>query len=186
MSNLLAEGTWPCTVLSAGAGEEIDQSGAATGIIKARVNVRIDDGPSKGRTCTYEDAIDSRSSIYVRRSLMACGWKGSSLATVADDTSAWVATTGGKTTVEIRHIEIKKGKRAGQIWDKPSAIGRGPKPLASPSKGALSDADDAMRRAAADDTGAPPADVNAPANDDIPFISCSLSDDLGAVAAVLK
>jgi hypothetical protein len=179
--SLLSEGTWPCTVLSAGAGEEIDQAGNPTGIIKARVNVRIDDGPSKGRTCTYEDAIDARSSVYVRRSLMACGWKGASLTTVPGDVAAWVARTGGSSTVEIKHIEIKKGKRAGQIWDKPNAIGRGPKPLAAPSASALGDADEAMRRAAADDGGGGPTDGPDSANDDIPFIT-SARVSMGEVA----
>jgi hypothetical protein len=161
VSNLLAEGTWPCTVISGEAGE-------VDGKIKARINVRIEDGPSKGRTCTYEDNIDARSSIYVARSLTAAGWKGKSLSTLAGDVAAWVASTGGKSTVEIKHIEIRNGKRAGQIWDKPNAIGRGPKALAKAQGELLNDADEAMRRALADDGNAP-AD-NEPVNtDDAPF-----------------
>jgi hypothetical protein len=166
--SLLAEGTWPCTVLSAEAGE-------VDGIIKARVNVKIEDGPSKGRTCTYEDNVDARSSIYVARSLTAVGWKGKTLASVKDDCATWITATGGKSTVEIKHIEIKKGKRAGQIWDKPNSIGRGPKPLAAAGGEALSDADAAMRKALAEDGVGGGGNDEQPQRDpdDIPFITSS-------------
>jgi hypothetical protein len=163
--SLLEEGIWPCTVLSAEAGE-ID------GKIKARVNVKIDDGPSKGRFCTYEDEVNARSSLYIGRSLKNVGWQGKSLATVKDDCVKWIAETGGKSTVEIKHIPIKNGKRAGEIWDKPNSIGRGPKPMRAPGGDALSDADEAMRRAMAEDGGAPPDDEPPPpSTDDIPFIT---------------
>lgn len=176
----LSEGTWPCVVLSASAGEEVDQAGKPTGVIKARVAVKITDGPSHGRTATYEDEINAKSSLYVMRSLQAVGWKGPDLGTVSADVDAWVKATGGKSVVEVRHIAIKKGKKwdkwvaDGQrgdppIWDKVNSVGRGPKPLAAPSKGALDDANEAMRRAMADDGGAPPSD-EAP-SDDIPFIT---------------
>jgi len=137
---LLEEGIWPCTVLSAEAGE-ID------GKIKARVNVKIDDGPSKGRTCTYEDEVNARSSIYVARSLKNVGWQGKSLATVAADCAKWVAAGDAKSTVEIKHIPTKKGT----IWDKPNSIGRGSKQMKEASGSALADADEAMRRAMAED-----------------------------------
>lgn len=154
---LLAEGVWKCTVLSAEAGE-------VDGKIKARVNVKIEDGPSTGRTCTYEDSIDARSSLYVARSLTAVGWGGKSLSTLKADCEKWIAASGGKSTVEIRHIEIKNGKRAGQIWDKPSAIGRGPKVMKEATGDTLADADEAMRKAMQDDGLAAPAD-----DDAIPF-----------------
>lgn len=182
MSNLLAEGTWPCTVLSASAGEELDQSGKPTGVIKARVAVKIDDGPSVGRTCTYEDEVNAKSSLYVMRSLKACGWTGPDLGTVSKDVEAWIKKTGGKTTVEVRHIEIKKGKKwdkwvaDGQrgpapIWDKVNAIGRGPKVLAQPSKSALNDANQAMREAMELDApgGFDSSDTPPPSDDSIPF-----------------
>lgn len=185
--SLLAEGMWPCTVLGGSAGEETDQNGKATGRIRARVNVKIDDGPSKGRVCTYEDEVNARSSLYVSRSLKACGWQGVTLASVADDIAVWIAKTGGKSTVEIKHIEIKNGKRAGQIWDKPNSIGRGPRPLAAPAGDALSDADEAMRRGMEEDGGTPPpTEPTAPgADDDIPFATCS-HVGLGEIAKVLR
>lgn len=157
---LLEEGIWACTVLSAEAGD-------VDGKIKARVSVKIEDGPSKGRTCTYEDNIDARSSIYVARSLKAVGWGGKSVMTLKSDCEKWIAETGGKSTVEIKHIEIKNGKRAGQIWDKPAAIGRGPKPMKAAAGESLADAEEAMRRAMEDDGSAP---VDEPSTtDDIPF-----------------
>lgn len=165
--SLLAEGFWPCTILGAEVGE-ID------GIIKARVNVKIEDGPSKGRMCTYEDEVNAKSSLYIGRSLTAVGWKGKSLTTVKDDCAAWITATGGKSTVEIKHIQIKNGRRAGEIWDKPNSIGRGPKPFAAPKGEALADADAAMRKALADDgfAGGSTPDETAPtSNDDIPFIT---------------
>jgi hypothetical protein len=186
---LLAEGTWPCVVVSAEVGEN-DKN-----LIVARVNVKIDDGPSKGRACTYEDTVNAKSALYIRRSLVAVGWRGQDMATVKADCAAWIAKTGGKSTVQIKHLEIKNGKRAGEIWDKPNAIGSGPKPLSAPG-GALSDANEAMRKAAADDGGAPPEDdVPHPAatsatgkplgEDEIPFATCSRVG-LGEIARVLR
>lgn len=178
MATLLAEGIWPCIVLSGDAGE-ID------GVIKARINVKIDDGPSKGRFCTYEDEVNSRSSLYIGRSLKAAGWKGEDLATVANDIAEWVAATGGKSSVEIKHIPTKKGT----IWDKPNSIGRGPKPMKAAGGETLKDANDAMRRAMAEDNaGGPPHDDVPHAGsdpDDIPFATCS-SVSLGEIARVLQ
>lgn len=163
MSNQLAEGFWPCTVISGEVGQVADKPG----IVKARINVKIDDGPSKGRTCTYEDEINNKSAVYVSRSMTAVGWKGKSLATFAADVDTWTKSTGGMTTVEIKHIPIKNGKRAGEIWDKPNSIGRGPRPLAKPQGEALSDADEALQRALADDGFSSPSEpINA---DDAPF-----------------
>lgn len=178
--NLLAEGTWQCTVLSAAVGEDTERPG----VLRARINVRLDDGPSKGRTTTYEDEINAKSSIYVARSMSAVGWKGRSAATLADDCAAWIASTGGKSTAEIKHIPTKKGT----IWDKCNSIGRGRKPLATPAQGALADADEALRRAMRDDGSAPPQDdvPHAGDTDDIPFASASLSAQLGEIAKVLR
>jgi hypothetical protein len=196
MANLLSEGTWPATVIDGGVGEELDKANQPTGRIKARVNVKFDDGPNKGRTATYEDTIDARSSIYIMRSLKAIGWRGPGLDTVETDIAAWVAKTGGKTTAEVKHIEIKKGARYEKwvekgnpgypIWDKVSSLGRGPRELAKPSTDALSDANDAMRRAMEAD-GASEPDYIEPAGDpnDIPFATCS-TVSLGEIAKVLR
>lgn len=147
------EGTWPCTALGASYGEN------EKGALVVRINVQIDEGPAAGQRCTYEDEVNTRSSIYVARSCKAVGWKGDKLADLGADVAAWIAETGGKTTVEIRHLEIRNGKRAGQIWDKVNAIGRGPKPLKEASASVLADADAAMRDAmiadGADDDGMP-------------------------------
>ncbi len=183
------EGLWPCIVIDGIAAEETDQAGKPTGRIRARVNVTLDGGPDKGRLVTYEDEVNAKSSLYIGRSLKAVGWKGGSLKTVAADIDAWVKKTGGKSTIEIRHIEIKKGKKYDEwcdawytnhdgspppyYWEKANSLGRGPRPLAAPSADALSDADDAMRRAMAEDGDAPPPQDDIPHaaadSDDIPF-----------------
>lgn len=203
-----AAGFWPCIVQNGSVGEEVDNNGKATGRIKARVNVKIDNGPDKGRLVTYEDEINAKSSLYIMRSLKSVGWKGGKLTDVAGDIDAWVKATGGKSTVEIRHIEIKKGKRfdewldetGGQgtppIWAKANSLGRGPRPLAAPVGDALNDAEEQMRRAMADDgawggddsagTPMPAASGSTVDPDDIPFITCSASVGLGEIAKVLR
>lgn len=178
-------GFWPCVVLDGGIGEDIDNNGKPTGRMKVRVNVRFDDGPDKGRIVSYEDEISAKSALYVSRSLRAIGCKTpDKFGTVSDDIKKWIAETGGKTTVEIRHIEIKKGKKYDEwldagaegnppIWAKANSLGRGPRPLAPPSGEAMTDAEEQMRRAMAEDgNGAAPDDAPHTADgngDDIPF-----------------
>ncbi len=182
MATLLTDGIWPCTVQSAAFGENDRGS-------QVQINVRIDDGPSAGRFCTYADSVDVRSALYVRRSCQAVGWTGGEtghdLTTLAADVQAWIAKTGGKSTVEIKHLVIKNGKRAGEIWDKATSIGRGPRVLQPASKSTLADAQDAMRRAMEAEGGSAPHDVPAPDDSDIPFMTCSVVD-VGEIAAVLK
>lgn len=169
---LLSEGIWPCKVISGKSGE--DDKGAPN----VQINVQITEGPSAGRLCTYEDTINAKSSLYIGRSCKAVGWKGGPMKSLAADIAAWIAATGGMSTVEIKHLEIKNGKRAGQIWDKPNSIGRGPKPLREMSQSTAADADDAMRMAMEVDSpsdggtyedGPPRDDVPPPSDDNIPF-----------------
>lgn len=152
MANPTAEGIWPCTVQSATFGED------DKGLPRVRINVRIDDGPSAGRLCTYEETVNAQSALYIGRSCKSVGWtggkSGSDLKTLDAECAAWIKATGGKSTVEIKHIAIKNGKRAGEIWDKPNSIGRGPKPLKAVSHSAQMDAADAMRRAMESDNAA--------------------------------
>lgn len=187
---LLEEGIWPCTLISASFGE--DDRGSP----QVQINVRIDDGPSKGRSCTYEDQVNAKSALYVGRSCKAVGWRGHDLQTLHDDAAAWATKTGGKSTVEIRHIQLTKGKKydkwieEGQrgpapIWDKPNSIGRGPRALAPVSGERLQDANEAMRTAMAADAGGVP-DEAPPIDDGIPFISSAFSMDVNPIAAVLR
>jgi hypothetical protein len=148
-------GIWGCTVLS-GKALEVD------GVPAVQINVVIDDGPSKGQRCTYEDTVNAQSAKYVNWSIAAVGWKGKTLSTLEADINEWIAKTGGKTTVEIKHLEIKRGKKAGELWDKVSGIGRGaPKPGKPLAGSTLSDADEAMRSVL--------GDVPPPNDGDIPF-----------------
>lgn len=195
MADIIEEGIWPCTVISGEAGEDPSKPG----VVKVRVVTKIDDGPSKGRTSTYEDEINARSAKYVSRSMRACGWKGTSVASFAADCAAWIKATGGKTTVEIKHIEINKGKRFDEwlakgsvgsppIWDKANSIGRGAQPLAKPTGAAMTDADEALRAALELDGAAPPIDeppTKPMSEDDIPF--CTIGRvSLGEIARVLR
>lgn len=183
-----AEGQWAGVVLGATCGEDDKRQ------LVVRVNVRIEEGPDKGRRCTYEDTVNAKSSIYIMRSLRAVGWSGRlpMTASVTPDIDAWIAKTGGSTTVEIKHLPINKGKkydkwiddhakwiaegRRGEepkkpVWDKVQSLRGGPPPLAAPSAETSKDADDYMRQALADDgVQVPDDDVPHAANDDsLPF-----------------
>lgn len=176
-----AAGIWPCIVQGASVGEATDKNGKPKGILVARVNVVIDGGPDKGKQCTYEDEVNPKSSLYIGRSLKNVGWKERSMSTVEKDVAEWIKSTGGKSTVEIRHIELKRGKKFDEwldetggtgnppIWAKANSIGRGPRPLAAPSNDALSDADEQMRRAMAEDGGGTDAPSEPVDPDSIPF-----------------
>lgn len=176
----IPEGVWPCVVIGAKFGEDSERPG----IGRVQINVRISDGPAAGRMTTYEDEINAKSAPYIARSCKAVGWKGGSLRTLDDDSTDWIKTSGGKSTAEIKHFLKKKGKdydawvadgmKAPQpIWAKCNGIGRGAKPLDAASATSLADADDAMRRAMADDNtnyDDAPSSASPTANgDDLPF-----------------
>jgi hypothetical protein len=165
---IMEEGIWPCTVLGGNFGTIGDDNGPPQVV----VNVQIDEGPNKGRRCSYEEKVDAKSALYAGRSCKAVGWRGGSLTTLKADIEAWITKTGGKTTVEVKHITNKTGKRVGEVWAKVNALGRVAKILAAPSAERLKDADEAMRRAMADDGAAaarPDDDAPPPNDDDIPF-----------------
>lgn len=183
----LSEGIFPCEVLDGFFGVDDKNSPIA------RINVLITDGPDKGQRCTYEDQVNAKSALYVSRSCMAVGWRGKALETLAEDVAAWIKKTGGASTVEIRHIAIKKGRQYDQwvesgskgdppIWAKPNSIGRGPKPLAKAHGETLNDANDAMRRAMQADGGAPEEGYDPERN---PFLTSSVRD-ASAIAKVLR
>ncbi len=175
----IAAGFWPCKVIDAFYGDD------ATGIPVVRINVELIDGRHKGLRMTYEERVNNKQAPYIARTCLACGWKGGSMSTLKADVAEWVRSE-GFSTLEIKHIEIRNGKRAGQIWAKPNSIGRGPKPLRESSKENLLDVDAMMRSALSEDSqsGAPPPDDIPPAgDDDIPF--CSLSMTAAADRAVI-
>ena len=168
--SLLAEGIWNCTVLSA-------TSGALKGVPFVQIKVRIEDGPSAGRLVTYERDIDTRSAKYAAMSMRSVGWnaRAGNIESIGADCSHWIAKSGGKSTVEIKHIPYND-KKTGEpkIWDKANAIGR---PLTNERKldkldgTALAEANEALARAMADSGGAPPDDAPPPTDDDLPFVS---------------
>ncbi len=176
MANLINEGTWACTVLGAEVGQNDKQ------IVCVRINVMITEGADNGRKVTYEDQVNHKSAKYIAQSAKAVGWQGERLETLRSDVERWIAATGGASTVEIRHLEIKNGKNAGKIWAKANSIGRGSRPLQAPSREAADDANEAMRAALAEDErgsgggGSGYDDAPPPSDDDIPFIFCSLAE----------
>ncbi len=171
----IAAGFWPCKVLDGFYGDN-DKN-----LPVVRINVELIGGPHTGMRQTYEEVVNNKQAPYIARTCKAVGWKCKSLSTLKADVSEWVKTTGGESTLEIRHVEVKTGKRAGSVWAKPNSIGRGPKPLKESTQENLYDADAAMQAALADDAagnqnsnGAPPPDDIPPhGDDDIPFITIS-------------
>jgi hypothetical protein len=146
------EGIFGCTVIEGRSGDN------DKGLPSVQITVQITDGPDKGQRCTYEEVISNQTNKYVAWSCKAVGWKGGPLVDdLEKDIAEWIARTGGTTTVEIKHIEIKRGdkynkwvdggcKGPGPVWDKVSGIGRGSaralKPMSASSR---ADANEAMR-----------------------------------------
>lgn len=150
---MLAEGIFPVVVTSASYGED------DKGQIAVHVGVTFTDGPSKGQSGTYSDQVNNKSALYIGRSLKAIGWQGRTLSSLSDDVQKYIANSGGRTTAEVKHIPIKNGPRAGQIWDKINSLGRGPKPLKQPTHATLADAESALAAAMRLDADDEPAAV---------------------------
>jgi hypothetical protein len=170
------QGIWNCIVLG-GEANANDKD-----IVSCRISVQINEGPDKGRKVTYDEQVNNKSAKYVVMSAMAVGWRGQGRLedTFRRDVDAWIAKTGGASTVEIQNVNRKDGT----IWGKARSIGRGLKPLKAPSRQASDDADEAIRAALADagnavDSGAPPADDVPPPGDEdsIPFITLTAIAD---------
>lgn len=152
------EGTWDCDVLDVSMHED-------NRLPIVRVKLRITSGPDAGQPDLYEARIDGGKSMpFIARSLKAIGWQGSTLRTLDNDVKAWRAKTGGKTTCEVKHWEIKNGDRRGEKFAKVNGLGSGAKPLAEMSRNTMDDADEALARAMGAGHDAPP-----PSDDDIPF-----------------
>jgi len=171
----IAAGFWPCKVLDGFYGDN-DKN-----LPVVRINVELVDGPHAGTRQTYEEVVNNKQAPYIARTCKAVGWKCQSLSTLKADVAEWVKATGGESTLEIRHVKVTTGKRAGSVWAKPNSIGRGPKPLKESTQENLYDADAAMRAALAEDSNrnngngghddAPPTDDIPPPGDEdsIPF-----------------
>jgi hypothetical protein len=171
--NELAAGFWPCKVIDGFYGDN-DKN-----ITEVRINVELTDESHKGMRQTYVEQVNNKQAPYIARTCKAVGWKCETLSTIREDVAAWVKETGGESTLEIRHVPFKD-KKTGEprIWVKPNSIGRGPKPLKQTSRDNLADADQALRRALAEDAGGGSPDDDVPViDDDLPFITCSMSYD---------
>lgn len=193
----IAAGFWPCKVLDGRYGAN-DKNAPVV-----RINVEISEGPGKGQRHTYEEVVDNKQAPYIARTCKAVGWRGGTLATIERDVADWISKTGGESTVEIKHIEVKRGKKfekwleGGQVgpapvWVKAGSIGRGRAPLKEAKKEDLQDADEMMRRAMADDGASEPTggggggydDAPPPGDEDLPFVSLSLAADRDPIRKV--
>lgn len=174
-----AEGIWDCDVLS------VRYAKNDRDIPTVQINVQLTSGPSAGQRGTYEEVVDARSAKYLRWSCEAVGWKGETLSTLEADAAEWIKTTGGKSTAEVKHLEIKNGKNAGKVWDKINGIGRGAaralRPVTAADAASLKDADDAMR-AARGGTG----QDDAGPTDEIPFASSSMNHEPSPIARSVR
>ena len=148
MATIKPEGIFACTIISA-------RAGVINGKPLAQITVRIDEGPATGTRCTYEESLIGSGAKYARYSMNAVGWAGKTAQSLDADAAAWIVKTGGKSTVEIKHLAIKNGKNAGSTWDKVAAIGKGgAREMVPLPADLLADADQALREAAAIDGGA--------------------------------
>lgn len=117
---MLAAGEFNCTVLNASYGAN------SKGVREVTVTARITSGPDEGMMATYASVVDNKQAPFIANVCKAVGWSGTTLLTLSADVDAWIKATGGKSTLEIRHIEFTDKKTgAPRIWDKVQRIGAG-------------------------------------------------------------
>lgn len=179
---ILTEGTWPCKILSA------TRDGNP---VVVRVNVQFTEGPDKGKGGTYEQIVDARSAKYVAPSCQAIGWQGVTLDTLADDCAKWIAKTGGASTADVKHFDLKNPEAIAKAaargeppkFAKVNAIGRGAKPLPKATAESKADADAALRNFMGGGGGAAPSGSD---DEEIPFASSAFGHDINPIAKVLR
>lgn len=182
---ILTEGTWPCKILSASTGADYRN------LFAVQINCELIEGPDKGKRVTYEQSVDAKSAKYVGPSCKAIGWQGITLDSLADDVAKWISKTGGVSTVDIKHFDLKKPEAIAKAeargepakFAKANAIGRGAKPLTAASVESKSDADAALRSFMG--AGGTPEAGHAD-DDEIPFTVSSMSADVSAISRVLR
>lgn len=186
---ILRDGIWTCKVIGSNYGlRKDDKKPNDIGLAHVTINVEITEGEDKGRRCSYEETIDGKSAAFARKSCIAVGWKGVTLRTFKEDVDAWIASTGGASTVEIKHLVIKKeGPKQGTSFAKVNSIGRKPQVLhaATDADGAerLSDADEQMRQAMTDGASMPDVPLD---DDNIPFITSAFGHDPSPISRLLR
>ena len=129
------------------------------GIVTARVNFEILEGPDAGQRITYNGQVTQKSAPYVAKDLAAVGWKGRSLSTLTAD----VEKSSASTTIEIQHKQTKDGSRTFPVV---RSIGRPPREVKPASTDDITNADMMLSAALGtdDERDAPPVD-----DSDIPF-----------------
>lgn len=112
-------------------------SGLATnenGTVIAKVEFEILEGPDVGQRITYNGLVTQKSGPYVTKDLLAVGWKGKTLKTLAADVDATHVTVG----IEIQHKQTKDGNRTFPVV---RSIGRAPKEVVPASTDDITNAD---------------------------------------------
>jgi hypothetical protein len=136
---MIAEGTHTCRVLSAKIGKGVDGSPTV------EIRVEVTNGPSAGQRCEYVEKVNDSTAKFVEKSIRAVGWRGGSLGGIEADCARWVKDTGGESMVTVKHLTVRNGPRAGQLFDKVQAIGRVERVLEPIDRAGLAEADAAMR-----------------------------------------
>lgn len=169
----IAAGIWPCKVLSGFSGEidlnegKLDKAPNVVPIV--RVTVELTEGDHKGQRQIYEEIVDNKQAPYIFRTLKAVGWRCQKLATLKSDIVEWIsATKGGLSTVEIKHLPVKNGPKAGSIWVKVGALGRGPRAIKESTTQTSDQADAFLQRAISEDAERRARGSAPPDDDDIP------------------
>lgn len=187
---ILIEGIWKCKVLGANYGlQKDDRKPNDIGLAHVTINVEITEGADKGRRASYEETIDGKSATYAAKSCLAIGWKGKTLSTIKGDCDEWIKETGGESTVEIKHLVVRKdGPKQGTTFAKVGAIGRRQpvlhQPTDSDGRERLNDADEQMQRALAEAANAGSGGATY-VDDDIPFATIDVVST-GEIARCLR
>lgn len=130
------------------------------GVVTARVNFEILEGPDAGQRITYNGQVaNAKGARYTALDLVAVGWKGVKLGTLPADVEAARA----EPNIEIVHKQTKDGARTFPVV---RSIGRAPRVETPASNDDLVNADMMLRAALGNDgpDDAPPVD-----DSDIPF-----------------
>lgn len=183
---ILVEGIWKSKILGANFGlKKKDEASPDPGLAHVTVNIEFAEGPDKGRRGSYEDTVDGKSAAFIRKSLVAIGWKGVTLNSLKADVDAWVKETGGETTAEVKHLVRKKDN---STFAKINSLGRKPQVLheatTQDGRERLSDADEAMRQAMEADSATGGGSYGS--DEDLPFVSSMLDHEPSPIARLLR
>lgn len=183
---ILVEGIWKAKVLNGNYGlyKKDDDKSDDPGLAKVTINVEFIDGPDKGRRASYERIVDGKSAAFVRKTIVAVGWKGVTLNSLKADIEAWIKETGGATTADVKEMTRKSDNSK---FSKVDSLGRKPQVLheatTQDGRERLSDADEAMRQAMEADGASGGGGSN---DEDIPFATSNIDAEPSPIARCIR